>query len=80
MNQSAEELIIHEHESMTAMIDVAESGIVSAMYRCITDLANDANCNARWGNAAQVFVSYKAAGEDSDVYSRNDLETVSGRS
>lgn len=64
MNRSAEELITQEHESMKAMKEVAESRSISAMYRCISDVANDVNCNARWGNAAQVFVTYKATVED----------------
>lgn len=64
MNPNSRELIEKEHETKKSVIKTAGSGDRYALHRCLMSLMEDADCNARWGNASHIFIEFRSAVEE----------------
>ena len=64
MNQKSRMLIQQEYDTKDKTLRIANSGDYDALHRCLLELMDDADCNARWGNVANVHVDFKSAIEE----------------
>ena len=64
MNQKSRETIQQESNTKKSAQKIAETGDRFALHRCLRQILDDADCNARWGNVSHIFVEFKSAVEE----------------
>lgn len=79
MNEMSRKLIKQEETIRDALLEALDTEFTWKMVECIQNRADEAHCNARWGNVSHIFVELKSKIDDSLLkYEMNQItaETV----